>query len=131
MVPARSFFAQTRGMRAAERRSCGMKARLSSPIPAAEGFAADREEERYKRILYGEKLWRWSVRVRWYRYVCCMKGMPCRMNIARLSVEKVDSAERVSASRDSFMKSTIIVLRVRGLDDWAVGDSRYQIMLVA
>ncbi len=64
IVPARSFFANTRGIKIALRASCGIKARDSNlTAPVADGTA----EERCKSVLYGEKLWRWSMRVRWCR----------------------------------------------------------------
>ena len=61
IVLARSFFAKARGIKNALRASCGIKARDSNlTAPVADGTA----EDRYKSVLYGEKLWRWSIRVR-------------------------------------------------------------------
>lgn len=39
--------------------------------PVEDGIA----DERCKSVLYGEKLWRWSMRVRWCRYVWVRKGV--------------------------------------------------------
>ena len=53
IVPARSFFANARGMKIALRPSWGMKASVSKRIePDAGGIA----EVRCRRVLYGEKL---------------------------------------------------------------------------
>ena len=64
IVLARSFFAEARGIKNALRASCGIKARDSNlTAPVAEGTA----EDRYRSVLYGEKLCRWSILVRWCR----------------------------------------------------------------
>lgn len=65
MDVARSFLATARGMSTQERRICGRKARDSACNDEDFGTA----EVRYKRMLYGEKLWRWSMRVTWWKNV--------------------------------------------------------------
>ena len=72
MDVARSFFATARGMSTHERSSWGKKARDSMRKDDDEGMA----EVRYRRVLYGEKLWRWSIRVTWWKYVCTRNGWP-------------------------------------------------------
>ena len=69
---ARSRLANTIGMSIALRPSCGINARDSS---CRVDWAAG-EELRYKSVLYGEKLWRWSILVRWWRILCCKNGKP-------------------------------------------------------
>jgi hypothetical protein len=44
-------------------------------IDDARGAAA-RAEDRYSSVLYGEKLCRWSIRVRWWKKVCFRNGGP-------------------------------------------------------
>ena len=52
-VPARSFFANARGIKTALRASCGMNAMDSKRIEPDAGGTA---EVRCRRVLYGEKL---------------------------------------------------------------------------
>jgi hypothetical protein len=63
IVDGRSHFANASGIIPPESRSCGRK--------GIEEYGIDEsppgEEVRYMRTLYGEKLWRWSTRVRWWR----------------------------------------------------------------
>lgn len=59
---------RNKGKRMEERRSCGKNARDSRfekvpPVEAVED--ADAAEEAYSNVLYGEKLCRWSILVRW------------------------------------------------------------------
>jgi hypothetical protein len=54
IVDGRSFFARTIGSAIAERNSCGMKAADSRRMNEVPGV----DEVKYKRVLYGEKLWR-------------------------------------------------------------------------
>jgi hypothetical protein len=60
-VDGRSFFARQRGMATIDRNICGMNAADSMRNPVTLHL----EELRYRRMLYGEKLWRWSMRVTW------------------------------------------------------------------
>lgn len=73
MQLARSFLAKVRGMATTLRKSCGMNA--SDSNFSFDGDAAG-ELLRYSTVEYGEKLWRWSIRVRWWRYVWRTKGYP-------------------------------------------------------
>ena len=63
IVDGRSFLAKANGIRMELRRSCGRKARRSSANDAC-AFAFG-EELKYNNVLYGEKLCRWSIRIRW------------------------------------------------------------------
>lgn len=63
IVDGRSFLASTSGIATRLSNSCGMNARDSrgtAEVPVG-------EELMYNRVLYGEKLWRWSIRVKWWR----------------------------------------------------------------
>lgn len=65
IVPGRSFLPRMRGIRTTARSNCGMKAKDSKlpvglPCPLVGSAAA----VRYRRVLYGEKLCRWSMRVK-------------------------------------------------------------------
>ena len=71
IVVARSFFANTNGMKTHDSDSCGRKASDSACSEDAPS-----EEVRYRRMLYGEKLCRWSMRVRWWKKVCTRNGWP-------------------------------------------------------
>ncbi len=53
------------GMRTVERTSWGMKARDSKRRLDRWVLPKGLAEERYRSMLYGLKLWRWSIRVRW------------------------------------------------------------------
>lgn len=71
ILVARSFLANTSGITTHESNSCGTNARASMRGIIEEGEEASlAAERRYKRVLYGEKLWRWSRRVMWWEKVC-------------------------------------------------------------
>lgn len=62
MDVARSFLAIAKGIKTQDRSSCGRKARDSMRRDASTGGDA---ELKYSKTLYGEKLWRWSMRDTW------------------------------------------------------------------
>ena len=74
MEPGRWCLERRRGIRRAERRSWGMKARRSGwsgggvvvDVGACDDACVACGACRWRRVLYGLKLCRWSRRVRWY-----------------------------------------------------------------
>ena len=126
MVLGRSFFASAIGIRNALMASWGMNARDSKCQPLVVDEDAD---DRCRSVLYGEKLWRWSMRVRWWRYVCVKKGVEYMAYMIILRTMKVDRAERARTTRERFTKATSCsVKRIPCFGVWGGGVSRYQSM---
>jgi hypothetical protein len=67
MARGREGLEMVKGMRRVERVSWGMKARDSNRRLGEMPLVRCLAEERYRSVLYGLKLWRWSIRVRWCR----------------------------------------------------------------
>lgn len=109
IVPAKSLFESAIGINTALIAICGMNAIDSSFRLLTLSGAA---EERCSRVLYGEKLWRWSIRVRWYRKVCCRNGLEYMAYIRRMREMNVVRDEVMRMVRERLKN-----LRMRLIED--------------